>query len=51
LAIIKRAVELAILDLGSPPRFAWLSIGSQGVRTLLYTDQDSILVFEDVVCR
>ena len=51
LAIVKRAVELAILDLGSPPaRFAWLSIGSQGRKEqLLYTDQDSILVFEDVV--
>jgi CBS domain-containing protein len=49
-AIIKRSVELAILDLGSPPaRFAWLSIGSQGRKEqLLLTDQDSILVFEDV---
>ncbi|MBC7523689.1 MAG: cyclic nucleotide-binding domain-containing protein [Flavobacterium sp.] len=51
LAIIKRAVELAILELGSPPaRFAWLSIGSQGRKEqLLLTDQDNILVFEDVV--
>ena len=50
LAIIKRSVELAILELGSPPaRFAWLSIGSQGRKEqLLLTDQDSILVFEDV---
>ncbi len=50
LAIIKRSVEQAILDLGSPPaRFAWLSIGSQGRKEqLLLTDQDSILVFEDV---
>ena len=50
LAIIKRSVELSILDLGSPPaRFAWLSIGSQGRKEqLLLTDQDSILVFEDV---
>ncbi|MGG7036453.1 MAG: DUF294 nucleotidyltransferase-like domain-containing protein, partial [Flavobacterium sp.] len=49
-ALIKRAVELAILDLGSPPaRFAWLSIGSQGRKEqLLLTDQDSILVFDDV---
>ncbi|KDN53860.1 DUF294 nucleotidyltransferase-like domain-containing protein [Flavobacterium seoulense] len=49
-AILKRAVELSILDLGSPPaRFAWLSIGSQGRKEqLLLTDQDSILVFEDV---
>ncbi len=50
LAIVKRAVEQAILDLGSPPaRFAWLCIGSQGRKEqLLMTDQDSILVFEDV---
>lgn len=51
LAILKRAVELAILELGSPPaRFAWLSMGSQGRKEqLLLTDQDSILVFEDVL--
>ncbi|KIA86705.1 DUF294 nucleotidyltransferase-like domain-containing protein [Flavobacterium sp. AED] len=50
MAIIKRSVELSILDLGSPPaRFAWLSIGSQGRKEqLLLTDQDSILIFEDV---
>jgi CBS domain-containing protein len=50
LAMIRRSVELAILDLGSPPaRFAWLAIGSQGRKEqLLLTDQDSILVFEDV---
>lgn len=50
LAILKRAVEISILDLGSPPAsFAWLSIGSQGRKEqLLMTDQDSILVFEDV---
>ncbi|NMH28974.1 DUF294 nucleotidyltransferase-like domain-containing protein [Flavobacterium silvaticum] len=50
MALIKRSVELSILDLGSPPaRFAWMSIGSQGRREqLLYTDQDSFLVFEDV---
>lgn len=50
LALIKRCIELSILDLGSPPaRFAWLSIGSQGRKEqLLLTDQDSILIFEDV---
>jgi CBS domain-containing protein len=50
LAIVKRSVELAILDLGSPPaRFTWLCIGSQGRKEqLLLSDQDSILVFEDV---
>lgn len=49
-AINKRAVELSILDLGSPPaRFCWLSIGSQGRKEqLLLTDQDSLLIFEDV---
>jgi len=49
-AIIKRSIELSILDLGSPPvRFAWLSIGSQGRKEqLLLTDQDSFLIFEDV---
>lgn len=53
LAIIKRSVELAILELGSPPaRFAWLSIGSQGRKEqLLLTDQDHILVFEDVAAE
>ncbi|NUY79917.1 CBS domain-containing protein [Flavobacterium sp. MAH-1] len=50
MALIKRSVEIAILDLGSPPaRFAWLAIGSQGRKEqLLLTDQDSMLVFEDV---
>jgi CBS domain-containing protein len=49
-AIIKRSIELAILDLGSPPAlFAWFSIGSQGRKEqFLLTDQDSILIFEDV---
>ncbi|MNK18325.1 inosine 5'-monophosphate dehydrogenase [compost metagenome] len=49
-AITRRAIDLAILEMGSPPaRFAWLSIGSQGRKEqLLLTDQDSFLVFEDV---
>ena len=49
-AISRRAIDLAILEMGSPPaRFAWLSIGSQGRKEqLLLTDQDSILIFEDV---
>ncbi|HNP31712.1 MAG TPA: DUF294 nucleotidyltransferase-like domain-containing protein [Flavobacterium sp.] len=52
-AIIKRSVELAILDLGSPPaRYAWFSIGSQGRKEqFLLTDQDSFLVFEDVAAE
>ena len=50
LALVKRAVELAILELGSPPaRYAWLCIGSQGRKEqLVASDQDSILIFEDV---
>ena len=50
LSIVRRAVEQAILELGSPPvPFAFLSIGSQGRKEqLLYTDHDNILVFEDV---
>jgi len=49
-AIIKKAIEMAISEIGSPPaRFAWFSIGSQGRKEqLLMTDQDSILIFEDV---
>ena len=49
-AIVKRAVELSILDLGSPPApFAWFSIGSQGRKEqLLLSDQDSFLIFNDV---
>ncbi|MDD5152031.1 MAG: DUF294 nucleotidyltransferase-like domain-containing protein, partial [Flavobacterium sp.] len=53
LAIIKRSIELSILDLGSPPaHFAWFSMGSQGRKEqLLLTDQDSFLVFEDVTAE
>ncbi len=49
-SIIKRAIELSILELGAPPtRFAWFSIGSQARKEqLLLTDQDSFLVFDDV---
>lgn len=49
-ALTKRAIELSFLDLGSPPvRFAWFSIGSQGRKEqLLFSDQDSFLVYEDV---
>ncbi|MDI9309456.1 MAG: DUF294 nucleotidyltransferase-like domain-containing protein [Limnohabitans sp.] len=50
LAIIRRAIELSILELGSPPvPFAFLSIGSQGRKEqLLLTDHDNILVYADV---
>jgi CBS domain-containing protein len=48
--IIRRAIELAILELGSPPaRFAWINAGSQGRKEqILYTDHDSYLIFENV---
>jgi CBS domain-containing protein len=49
-ALTKRAIELAFLEMGSAPaRFVWLNIGSQGRKEqLLLTDQDSMLVFENV---
>ncbi|MDD3004087.1 DUF294 nucleotidyltransferase-like domain-containing protein [Flavobacterium sp.] len=49
-ALIKRAIDLTILALGSPPaRFSWFSTGSQGRKEqLLYTNQNSFLIFEDV---
>jgi CBS domain-containing protein len=49
-ALIKRIIDLCILNLGSPPvRFAWFSIGSQGRKEqLLFTDQNSFLVYENV---
>ena len=50
IALIKRCVEIAILEMGSAPTpFAWLSIGSQGRKEqLLLTDQNSILIFQNV---
>lgn len=52
-ALIKRAIELTILDLGSPPvRFAWFSIGSQGRKEqLIFSDQNSFLIYEDVAAE
>jgi CBS domain-containing protein len=49
-ALIKRAIEMTILDLGSPPvRFAWFSTGSQGRKEqLIFSDQNSFLIYEDV---
>jgi CBS domain-containing protein len=49
-SIIKRAIELTILEIGTPPaKFSWLSIGSQGRKEqILLTDQDSMLIFDDV---
>lgn len=50
LAIVKRATEITILEMGSPPTdFALLSIGSQGRKEqLINSDFDSILIFNDV---
>lgn len=51
IAITKRAIELAIekMDTKPPTLFSWLNIGSQGRKEqLLLTDQDNILIFEDV---
>lgn len=50
LAILRRAIELSILELGSPPvPFAFLSIGSQGRKEqLLLTDHDNIFVYADI---
>ncbi|WP_026976234.1 DUF294 nucleotidyltransferase-like domain-containing protein [Flavobacterium tegetincola] len=49
-ALIKRAIELTILNLGSPPvHFSWFSIGSQGRKEqLVFSNQNSFLVYEDV---
>jgi CBS domain-containing protein len=51
LAITKRAIELALDKMESPPpaQFAWMNMGSQGRKEqLLLTDQDNAIVFEDV---
>jgi CBS domain-containing protein len=45
--LLKRAIRLSILEILLLVLLG-LSIGSQGRRNLLLTDQDSILVFEDV---
>lgn len=49
-SITKRAIELSMIEIGpAPTRFAWFSIGSQARKEqILYTDQDSFLVFDDV---
>lgn len=51
LAITKRAIELSIEKIGTPPpaQFTWMNMGSQGRKEqLLLTDQDNAIVFEDV---
>lgn len=49
-AIIKRTIEIALLELGTAPaRFSWLSIGSHGRNEqLILANYESIIVFEDV---
>lgn len=50
-AIIRRAIELGVQSIGTPPptRFLWMNIGSQGRKEQLgLTDQDNALIFEDV---
>jgi CBS domain-containing protein len=49
-ALVKRVVELSLEEKGQPPvKFAWLGIGSQGRgEQILLTDQDHVLIFEDV---
>jgi CBS domain-containing protein len=48
--LLRRAIELAVADLGPPPTdFAWLTLGSDGRREqTLLTDQDHALVHEEV---
>jgi CBS domain-containing protein len=50
LAIIRRAIEIATLELGSAPvPFAFFSIGSQGRKEqLLLTDHDNFLIYNDI---
>ena len=49
-SIIQQNIQMAIAHLGTPPaRFVWLAAGSQGRKEQLYlSDQDSLLVFEDI---
>ncbi len=49
-SIIQQNIKIAIAQLGTPPaRFVWLAAGSQGRKEQLYlSDQDSLLIFEDV---
>lgn len=50
LALHKRAIEIAIIELGSPPaKFCWMAIGSLGRKEqLLFTDQNSILIIDNI---
>jgi CBS domain-containing protein len=50
-AVTERAIQLSIKKMGTPPpvAFSWIAIGSQGRKEqLLFTDQDTALIFDDV---
>lgn len=49
-AIVKRILDLAIEEIGTPPcRFAFMVMGSEGrMEQTLLTDQDNAIVFEDL---
>ncbi len=49
-AVLKRLIDFALADLGSPPcKFAFMILGSEGRREqTLKTDQDNAIVYEDV---
>ena len=50
-SIIHQCIQLALEQHGTPPaRFVWLVLGSQGRKEqLVLSDQDSMIVYEDVV--
>lgn len=50
-SIIHQCIQLALEQHGTPPaRFVWLALGSQGRKEqLVLSDQDSMIVYEDVV--
>jgi PAS domain S-box-containing protein len=49
-AVIRKLIELAIIELGIPPvDFVFICLGSEGRKEeSLYTDQDNAIIYEDV---
>ena len=49
-AVVRRILELTILDLGKPPvGFSFICLGSEGRKEeTLFTDQDNAIIYEDV---
>ena len=49
-AVIRKVIELTILDIGQPPvAFSFICLGSEGRKEeTLYTDQDNAIIYEDV---